>query len=134
MNTVEEQKKIVKRTCQKYQSLPWVPLAQKQRESSRYIPARGPVWISRVTFPAPSNTSLRDALYSVIEVLKEDCHRITPAEETPLLDVGVEFIGVRRGVANDEFEPDISELEKLQALEKECTNDMTILYIHGGGL
>jgi hypothetical protein len=52
-----------------------------------------------------------------------------------MLDVGVEFIGERTGdtVASD-APPDISEEDKLRALEKECSNDMTILYIHGGGL
>jgi hypothetical protein len=51
------------------------------------------------------------------------------------LDVGVEFIGERTGdIASDAPEPDISEEEKLRALEKECSSDMTILYVHGGGL
>jgi hypothetical protein len=134
MASIDEQKKLVKLTCRKFRSLPWVPLAQKQRETSHDAPARGGVWISRTAFPTPASTSLRNALYSVINHLKSDYHRITPAEDTPLIDVGVEFIGIRSGVPNDAPEPAIAEEEKLQALEKECENDMTILYIHGGGL
>ena len=134
MSTIAEQRKLVKATCQKYRSLPWIPLAQKQRETSYDAPARGGFWISRVNFPATPSTSLRDALYEVIHSLKLDHHRVTPAEQTPILDVGVEFIGTRSGVANDVPEPEISEYEKLKALEKECESDMTILYIHGGGL
>lgn len=85
-------------------------------------------------FPAPASPSLRDALYLVIEALKSDYHQITPPDKTQIQDVGVEFIGVRSGVTVDATEPSIPEDEKLQALEKECTSDMTILYAHGGGL
>lgn len=78
---------------------------------------------------------MRDTLYRVINHLKSDYHKITPAEETSILDVGVEFIGERTGdIASDAPEPNISEEDKLRALEKECSSDMTILYIHGGGL
>lgn len=134
MATVEEQKKLVKRLCQQYRAIPWEPISKKQRDSAGDRPARGASWISRVSFPAPSSTSIRDALYQVIEHLKSDYHYITPANETPLLDVGVEFIGVRSGVEDNAPEPSIPEEEKLHALEKECISDMTILYIHGGGL
>ncbi|KAH8692772.1 Alpha/Beta hydrolase protein [Talaromyces proteolyticus] len=134
MATVEEQRKLVKLVCKQYWSTPWEPLAERQRNSARDRPARGNIWISRVAFPAPSSPSVRDVLYRVINHLKRDYHCITPAEETPIIDVGVEFIGERAGVASDAPEPDIPEEDKLRALEKECTSDMTILYIHGGGL
>lgn len=134
MATAEEQRRLVKSVCQQIRQMPWEPLAQKQRNSARDIPARGNIWISRVEFPAPSSPSVRDALYRVINHLKSDYHKITPEEETPILDVGVEFIGERRGVASDAPEPDIPEEDKLRALEQECSSDITILYIHGGGL
>lgn len=114
--------------------MPWEPLAQKQRNSALDVPARGNIWISRVAFPAPSSPSVRDAMYRVINYLKNDYHKITPAEETPILDVGVGFMGERRGVASDAPEPGIPEEDKLRALEQECSGDMTILYIHGGRL
>ena len=132
MTTIAEQKRLVKATCQKYKTIPWIPLARKQKETSYDPPARGGVWISRATFSAPSSTSLRDALYRVIGLLKTDYHQIT--RDVPLSDVGVEFIGARPGVANDAPEPDILEDEKLKLLEKDCRSDMTILYVHGGGL
>jgi hypothetical protein len=134
MATTEEQRKLVKRVCEQFHAVPWESIGKKQRDSAVDRPARGAAWISRVSFPAPSSTSIRNALYQVIDHLKSDYHHITPAGETPLLDVGVEFIGLRSGVEDNAPEPSILEHEKLRTLEKECTSDMTILYVHGGGL
>ncbi|PQE06947.1 hypothetical protein CJF32_00009234 [Rutstroemia sp. NJR-2017a WRK4] len=134
MTTIEEQRKIVDATCKKYRSLPWAPLSQMQKASSRDRPAKGPVWISRVVFPTPPENDLRDALYHVCEHLKEPHHNITPAIETPLLDVRLEFVGNRAGADAKAAEPDIPEVDKLKALENECENDFTILFLHGGGL
>lgn len=134
MATATDQRKLVKAACQRYRSIPWIPLSQKQRETSHDAPARGGFWISRTTFKAPSDSGLRDALYQIIDVLKSDYHQITPARDTSLIDVGVEFIGARAGVASDAPEPDVTEDEKLKELERECKSDLTILYIHGGGL
>ena len=134
MTTVDEQKKLVETLCRKYQSVPWQPISQMQRESSRDAPARGSVWISRMTFPAPTDTDLQDALYRVCERLKNPGQSFVPPAEVPLKDVGVEFIGSRSGVEDKASEPDVSEQDKLQFLERECKSDMTILYIHGGAL
>ena len=134
MTTVEEQKKLVETLCRKYRSLPWQPISQMQRESSRDAPARGSVWISRMTFPAPTDTGLRDALFRVCERLRDPGQSFASPAEVPLQDVGVEFIGSRSGVEDGATEPEISELDKLQCLERECKSDMTILYIHGGAL
>ena len=79
-------------------------------------------------------TGLRDALYQVYEQLKSPDQSFPPPSEVPLKDVGVEFIGCRSGVDGKAIEPDIPEHEKLKALENECGNEITILYIHGVGL
>lgn len=134
MTTVDEQKKLVETLCRKYRSVPWQPISQMQRESSGDAPARGSVWISRMTFPAPTDTSLRDALYRVCERLRDPSQSFASPAEVPLKDVGLEFIGSRSGVEDGVPEPDISERDKLQCLERECKSDMTILYIHGGAL
>ncbi|KAF2235268.1 alpha/beta-hydrolase [Viridothelium virens] len=134
MATVEEQKKLVRAIARSFGANTLAPISETQRRSSLDKPGRGPVWISRNVFAAPSESSIRDALYQVIEQLKEEYHIITPAEQTPILDVGVEFIGPRQGVASDAPEPQLPEVDKLRALEDECENDLTILYIHGGGL
>ena len=85
-------------------------------------------------FPTPTDAGLRDALYRVCERLRDPGQSFASPAEVPLKDVGVEFIGSRSGVVDGATEPDISEQDKLQCLERECKSDMTILYIHGGGL
>lgn len=87
-----------------------------------------------MTFPAPTDTSPRDALYRVCERLRDPSQSFASPAEAPLKDVGLEFIGSRSGVEDGVPEPDISERDKLQCLERECKSDMTILYIHGGAL
>ena len=87
-----------------------------------------------MTFPAPTDIGLRDALYRVCERLRDPDQSFASPAEVPLQDVGVEFIGSRSGVEDGATEPEISELGKLQCLERECKSDMTILYIHGGAL
>lgn len=87
-----------------------------------------------MTFSAPTDTGLRDALYRVCERLKDVGQSFALASDIPLEDVGVEFIGSRSGVDGKATEPDISEQEKLESLQRECQSNMTILYIHGGGL
>ncbi|KAL4962914.1 Alpha/Beta hydrolase protein [Aspergillus stella-maris] len=82
---------------------------------SRRSCARG-VNIVRSNFPAPSSPAIRDVLYTVINRLKKDHHRVISADEIPIQD------------------PDAIEEEKIRALLKGCNPNLTILYAHGGGL
>lgn len=134
MSTIEDQKRIVDVFCRQFKSAPWQTMSQWQAKSPVDAPARGGIWISRTKFRAPVETHLRDALYHVCERLKIADQKITPSQQIPLTDVGVEFIGCRSGVDNNAPEPEISEQDKLQALESEWKGDLTILYVHGGGL
>ena len=133
MDTIEGQKKLVKTFCTAYKALPLVPLSKRHEDASHDAPARGGIWISRTSFPAPPENDLRNLLYHACNQLKTPEQTITPSEEVPLMDVGVEFIGHRSGVEPLTPEPSIPEHDKLKALEKECESDMTILYLHGGG-
>ncbi|KAL3474803.1 Alpha/Beta hydrolase protein [Aspergillus californicus] len=90
MASVDEQKELVRRLCQKYPKSPWLPISQLQKATSLDVPVRGSVWIAKSAFPVPG-PAIRDVLYEVIDRLKNDYHRITPAKETPVVDVGVEF-------------------------------------------
>ena len=134
MATIDEQKELVRLLAKRWKAAPWIPIGQKQRESTRDAPARGNVWISRTRFTAPSDPSIREALFYTCERLKTTGQIIPQPEEIQLEDVSVEFIGLRSGVESDAPEPDISETRKLQALESECMSDMTIFYVHGGAL
>ena len=135
MTTVDEQKKLVKELCRNFKSsIPWEPISKSQRQTDPDSPARGDIWISRTKFQAPKEDDLRRALYNVCERLKTSEHSLTPPSDVPLQDVGVEFLGRRLGVGAQAKEPHIPEEDKLKALENECRSDMTILYMHGGGL
>lgn len=83
---------------------------------------------------APPELDLRDALYRIIAHLSRPEHMVTPASSTPVQDVPVEFVGIRNAVPNDAPEPNIPEHDKLAALQSECQGDMTILFVHGGGM
>ena len=135
MTTKAEQQAIVREVVAKYDDRPpWTPIGKLQRATRKDRPARGGIWISRTKFLAPPENDLRNALYEVIDRLKRPDHIITPASETPSVDVQVEFVGVRGGVASDATEPKIPEEAKLQSLESEVESDMTILFVHGGGM
>lgn len=134
MSTKEQQQAIIKATCEAIRARPWRSLLATQIATSKDRPARGCVWISRTKFEAPPELDLRDALYKIIAQLSRPEHKVTPASSTPVQHVPVEFLGFRSGVSNDAPEPNIPEREKLVALESECQSDMTILFVHGGGM
>ncbi|KAL4796309.1 alpha/beta hydrolase fold-domain-containing protein [Aspergillus venezuelensis] len=140
MTSIAQQKDIVQRVCQKVRNRPWLPISQLQRDTSIDVPARGGgVNIVRTSFPAPPSPAIRDVLYTVIDRLKKYYHHVTPAEEIPVQDVGVKFIGPCSGAqgAADAPGPEADateEEEKLRALLKKCNFNLTILYTHGGGL
>ncbi|MCJ1247620.1 hypothetical protein MMC30_004835 [Trapelia coarctata] len=134
MATTAEQKQMVQALCNEYLSIPDMPLAQKQRETARDVPAKGNIWISRTKFPAPMEADLRDVLYEVCERLKAPDQNIALPQDVPLRDVGVEFIGHRPDANGNTLEPDIPEKDKLMFLQRDCESDMTILYVPGGGL
>ncbi|KAF2656600.1 alpha/beta-hydrolase [Lophiostoma macrostomum CBS 122681] len=134
MSTLSQQKDIIERTCKSYLGLPLIPISKLQAESSRDVPSRGPVWISRSHFPAPPEDGLKEALFTIIDSLKEPEHIIQSPAELDQVNVGVEFISNRKGAREGDTEPDISEPEKLKRIENDLETDTVILYIHGGGL
>ena len=134
MSTANEQRQLVRNLCREWPKGLWLPVGQLQRKTAYDKPAHGPVWISRTRFPAPAEPALQDALYEVCERLRGPDHIITSKEKVPLQDVGVEFIGARKSANENASEPSMPEGEKLKRLQDDCENDMTILYVHGGGL
>ena len=134
MSTIEEQEKAVNEIRSKIQALPWAKISDMQQASAGDRPARGAVWISRNILPAPEDSGLRDALFTVCENLKESYHKIPASSTVVSEDVNVEFIGCRLNAEPTAQEPDIPEREKLEALERDCAGDMTIMYLHGGAL
>ncbi|PQE23645.1 hypothetical protein CJF31_00006302 [Rutstroemia sp. NJR-2017a BVV2] len=78
--------------------------------------------------PPPPENDLRDALYYICQRLKKPHHTITPAIETLLIDVSLEFVGNRAGADTKAADPDLPEVDKLKVLENEYENDFTILF------
>ena len=134
MTTIAQQKAKVQEICREWPKGLWLPVGEMQRRSPIDKPARGPIWISRCEFSSSPETALRDVLYEICERLQAPEHIISPKEDLALESVGVEFIGPRGNADSKTPEPKISEPEKMKHLEEECEGDMTILYVHGGGL
>ncbi|PYH45435.1 putative lipase/esterase [Aspergillus saccharolyticus JOP 1030-1] len=103
-------------------------ISQQQKASMRDPGIKGPMWVSKVTFPPPE-IDVQHAVVNAIEALKT-------GEETYNLPgvapVEAEWTGYRSGVDKNAPQPDISEEVKYEALKQESKEDMVILYFHGG--
>lgn len=104
-------------------------ISKQQEFGFRDPGVKGPMWISRVTLPSPSDDDLRQLLLGVIEEMKSDGETYTKPEMKP---VKAEWTGYRKGVPNNAPEPDISEEAKFGNLQDATSNNLTILYFHGG--
>lgn len=90
--------------------------------------ARGRLWVSRATLPAPPEDDVRQQLCAAIAALGP-----CPFTVPPLQDVAGEWVGVRAGVSAWAPEPQgLSERDKLARLTAEAATDVTVLYMHGG--
>ena len=134
MTSRAQQEEKVKTVCANYRAIPDIPLAQKQRGTARDAPPRGSVWISRTSFRAPLESDLRDALWMASERLRTENQATTKQGYPPLKDVGVELISPRHGADATAAEPSIPETQKVKTLQESCESDVTILYMHGGGM
>ncbi|PYI33063.1 hypothetical protein BP00DRAFT_424445 [Aspergillus indologenus CBS 114.80] len=103
-------------------------ISEQQNASIRDPGIKGPMWVSKVTFPQPE-IDVQDAVVKAIETLRTgdetyDLPGVAPVE--------AEWTGYRSGVDKNAPQPDISEEAKYEELKKESTEDMVILYFHGG--
>ncbi|KAI9717277.1 MAG: hypothetical protein M1812_004804 [Candelaria pacifica] len=93
-------------------------LSKMQHLSIKDPGVKGPMWISRVTMPAPEEGDVRQALSRAIDGLKEGGETYTAPELRP---VEGEWTGYRANVSANAPEPSISEDEKYASLMKEPT-------------
>lgn len=106
-------------------------ISKQQEDTLRDPGVKGKMWVSKVTMPAPSEEAVLDLLVNTIDALKRgDESYSRPA----LLPVEAEWTCYRADVADNAPEPSISEAEKYENIMKEVTNDVTLLYFHGGAL
>lgn len=103
----------------------------RQQRSLRDPGVRGPVWVSRVAFPAPETGEgdITSLLSDAIQILGCGHEKYTAPS---VLEVKAEWTGYRPGALPHESEPNISEKEKYQCLMGDIEDSCTVLYLHGG--
>lgn len=109
-----------------------VSVGAQQRRSLTDPGIKGPMWVSKVTLPAPED-AVADAVFHAVKSLSEGDEYQT-LQLPPVKPVEVEWTGYRSGVDKNAPLPDISEQEKYEALKAETKSDLVIFYIHGGAL
>ena len=110
----------------------WQPISVRQLKSVQDKQVRGPLWISRVTFPAAEDSDLLRLITESISCLGDGGDGHENYSLPPITHVSAEWAGWRVGVSAKEAEPTISEGEKYRALMKDVSSPLTILYLFGG--
>ena len=106
----------------------FLPIGVQQKQSMRDPGIKGPMWVSKVTLPAPED-AVQDALFKAIEDLKSGGETFDVPGVRP---VEAEWTGYRSGTSKNAPQPDISEEDKYKKLQEESQSDTVILYFHGG--
>jgi acetyl esterase/lipase len=108
------------------------PISKLQRLTTRDPGVKGKVWVSKVKLDIPAEDDVRQLLFKAIDDMGAGTEQWTKPESTPLEG---EWNGYRAGARDDEAEPaDLSEQQKYDALLKETSSQVTILYFHGGAM
>lgn len=119
---------VVVAVIRKLTSIP-KPLAAVQRYLGRDPGIKGPIWISKVTHPAPAESDVLDVIVQAIKDLGDGSEQFTVPAIVP---VEAEWTGSRRGVSKNAPRLDLPEPEQYKHLIEENPADTTILYFHGG--
>ena len=104
----------------------------QQAGSLRDPGVQGPVWVSKVTLPAPGERDVLDRLVAAIE----DAKSPGAVYDVPAIEpVQAEWTGFRKG-ADARTKPlaDLSDAQVYSKMMEEATSETTILYMHGGAL
>lgn len=107
-------------------------VSTRQALSGRYRPPKGPTWAAASVIPVPAaeESNVLETLMEVIKGMGEGMEEIDTPEYAP---VEVEWVGYRKGADRVEPQGKLSEEEIYKALCRDTENDVTILYVHGGG-
>ena len=108
----------------------WVPISIRQQQSLKDPGVRGPMWVSRVSLPAPGDNDLLQVIVDAIEGIGNGTEKyVLP---TISQNLQAQWTGYRSGVGHTAAEPLITEREKYRSLMQEVTSPTTILYVFGG--
>ncbi|KAF2791492.1 acetyl-hydrolase [Melanomma pulvis-pyrius CBS 109.77] len=111
-------------------------ITKQQRMTTRDPGIKGKVWVSKVKCPVPEEDDLRQALFKAIAEMRDggekDEEIYTEPDAVPL---EAEWTGYRTDATDSSPEPaGFSETQKYEALIKETTSKVTLLYFHGGAM
>jgi acetyl esterase/lipase len=111
---------------------PPTPISKIQALTTKDPGVKGKVWSSKVKLAVPAEDDVRQMMFKAINDMGTGEEQWTEPENRPL---EAEWNGYRANVKDDEPEPaGLSEQEKYDALMKETTSKVTILYFHGGAM
>jgi len=108
------------------------PISKIQALTTKDPGVKGKVWSSKVKLDVPEEDDVRQLMFKAIKDMGTGEETWTECENRAL---EAEWNGYRANVKNDEPEPaGLSGKEKYDALVKETSSKVTILYFHGGAM
>ncbi|KAF2852196.1 acetyl-hydrolase [Plenodomus tracheiphilus IPT5] len=108
------------------------PISKMQHLTCKDGGVKGKIWVSKVKLPVTPEDDVRQLLFKAIDDMSTGGEQWTKPENQPL---EAEWNGYRAGVKDDELESvSLTEPEKYQAMMKETTSKVTVLYFHGGAM
>ena len=113
----------------------WYPpsnpgLLQRQVSSRRQRPFRLPLWISEAALPIQNDKALRKIFLQSVHQIDDSAPAFSLQNAS---EVVVEWNGYRRSNNVPLETIHGSAKEHFQSLKQDTRNDLTILFIHGGG-
>ena len=112
--------------------LSWNTISTRQSWSTQEKEVRGPLWVSRVTFPAAGDGHLLRIITDSISSLGDEGRAHENYTLPPIVQVPAEWVGWRSGASVTEPEPPVSEEQKYKSLLKDVSSSVTVFYLFGG--
>ena len=112
--------------------LSWNTVSLRQSWSTKDKGVRGPLWVSRVTFPAAGDDHLLHVITDSISSLGDGGSGHGNYTLPPVVQVMAEWVGWRSGVSAKEPEPSVLEEDKYKSLTKDASSSVTVFYLFGG--
>ena len=100
-------------------------LLQKQNRHDPGFDSQG--WVSKVSFPAPKETSVCDAIFDAITALSDD--RLPDIRNADVMAVEAEWVGS----SNCDVSKVVTKQGKYEAMMRDVRKSTTKLYVYGGG-
>ena len=125
---VEAAVNAVRARIRGYNSPP-MPVSAQQQATQKSHGRKGPLWISKVAFPAPCEDDARQMLFRSIERLSEEQETWSQPQT---VTVDAEWNGHRRSEHAMASEH-ITAQEEYDGIMRDISSSLTIMHVHGGG-